>query len=107
MRSLPVALGALALVIGGCAAGQPVGADANPPDTMSEPDANACTPSIPSIETCDGIDNDCDPSTPDGAGDPMYHADCTPADQRLCNAYEWQCSAGAWACLQVHGPISR
>jgi hypothetical protein len=39
---------------------------------------------VPSLELCDGVDNDCDPMTPDGADEPTLGDMCDGPDTDLC-----------------------
>ena len=50
------------------------------------------------IEVCDGFDNDCDPSTPDGAQDPAVGAPCDGDDSDLCEEGTAICNDGALFC---------
>lgn len=48
-------------------------------DADGSPDADDCAPNDPTVspgarETCDGLDNDCDPATPDAAGTASWTA---------------------------------
>ena len=52
-------------------------------------------------ERCDGVDNDCDPSTPDGSQDPQLGSACDGADGDLCFEGTKSCFAGALACSDV------
>lgn len=58
----------------------------------------ACTVESGSAELCDGVDNDFDPSTPDGADDPAVGTPCDGADQDLCQEGTFQCDAGVLFC---------
>lgn len=56
------------------------------------------------LEVCDGIDNDCDPSTLDGASDPMRGMPCDdPADADRCAEGTFACSGGALVCTGDDG----
>jgi hypothetical protein len=63
-----------------------------------EPDA--C---VPGIELCNGLDDDCDPGTPDGADDPGVGAPCDGADTDLCREGTAACVTGALACSDTTG----
>ncbi len=52
----------------------------------------------PSTEVCDGLDNDCDPNTADGAQDPAAGMPCDGTDADLCNEGSMACAAGMLAC---------
>jgi len=43
------------------------------------------------IDWCDGTDNDCDPSTPDGSGDYRYLEPCDGSDGDYCMEGVWYC----------------
>ncbi|MCB9592687.1 MAG: C-type lectin domain-containing protein [Sandaracinaceae bacterium] len=56
------------------------------------------------IEVCDGVDNDCNPLTLDGASDPMMGMPCDdPADTDLCPEGAFACSGGARICAGDDG----
>jgi len=50
------------------------------------------------LDVCDTVDNDCNPATPDGYGDPQLGTPCDGNDADLCNEGVRICSAGALAC---------
>ena len=50
------------------------------------------------IELCDGLDNDCDPATVDGEGDPNLTAPCDGDDADLCQEGALVCAEGALLC---------
>ena len=56
-------------------------------------------------ESCDGVDNDCDPSTPDGSADPMLAAACDGPDADLCKEGTLSCAGGALVCDDATGDI--
>ncbi len=49
-------------------------------------------------EFCDGIDNDCDPLTADGSGEPWAYSGCDGPDADLCNENIWHCDGGVQIC---------
>ncbi len=49
-------------------------------------------------DLCDGIDNDCDPATPDGANDPMLGIACDGADADECTEGVLECGDAALVC---------
>jgi hypothetical protein len=49
-------------------------------------------------EICDGLDNDCDPGTPDGAHEPTLGNACDGADGDLCEEGLVRCDAGEMSC---------
>lgn len=55
-----------------------------------------CTPT--GAELCDGVDNDCDPTTEDGADEPDRGAPCDGADDDLCEDGVLACTGGALVC---------
>ena len=55
-----------------------------------------CTPT--GAELCDGIDNDCDPTTLDGADEPTLGQRCDGADADLCEDGVQACTNGTLAC---------
>jgi hypothetical protein len=48
----------------------------------------------PTPDICDGIDNDCNPNTPDGSGDPLYMQPCDGDDAD-------QCKEGVFVCAEI------
>ena len=54
--------------------------------------------SEPKVELCDGIDNDCDPSTPDGADEQSLGSICDGEDDDLCEGGFIVCVAGELTC---------
>jgi len=63
-------------------------------DVPPAPDAPCGT-----VDLCDGRDDDCDPATDDGAGDPALGTPCDGPDADACEegSYE-ECTAGALVC---------
>ncbi len=52
----------------------------------------------PNLEVCNSQDDDCDPATPDGAGDPLQGLPCDGLDGDLCLEGFNQCMLGALVC---------
>ena len=52
----------------------------------------------PSADLCDGLDNDCDPNTPDGSGDPGIGIPCDGPDSDLCELGMTYCDQGMPKC---------
>jgi len=72
----------------------PTGTDCNDANFNIRPGA---------VEVCDGIDNDCDPASADGSGDPLVGVACDGADSDLCKEGTTSCSAGALVCSDTTG----
>jgi Notch-like protein len=49
-------------------------------------------------DVCDGLDNDCDPGTADGSGDPLDGEACDGDDPDLCAEGTYSCVSGALVC---------
>jgi len=56
-------------------------------------------------ELCDGIDNDCNPSTVDGVEEDWYLAPCDGADADLCEEGQYDCVSGIQVCTDNTGEI--
>lgn len=56
-------------------------------------------------EQCDGIDNDCDPSTVDGSEEEWYLQPCDGSDSDLCEEGEYDCVSGSQVCGDSTGDI--
>jgi len=50
------------------------------------------------LEICDGLDNDCDPSTPDGSTDPVVGTPCDGDDSDLCEDGVFVCADASIEC---------
>jgi len=50
------------------------------------------------LDLCDGVDNDCDPTTLDGSDEPLIGTPCDGPDSDLCEEGVWQCSGGTMVC---------
>jgi hypothetical protein len=56
------------------------------------------------VELCNGLDDDCNPATPDGSGDPSLGVPCDGPDADLCNEGVTYCgAAGFAACSDTTG----
>jgi len=76
---------------GGCAPGT-VDVDGDP--------SNGCECAIasPPTEACNGVDDDCDPTTEDGSGEPDFGLPCDGTDADQCEDGVWQCDGTALVC---------
>jgi hypothetical protein len=54
-------------------------------------------------EVCDGVDNDCNPSTQDGAEESWLNSACDGADTDLCKEGTYVCTLGAQTCTDDTG----
>jgi putative metal-binding protein len=52
----------------------------------------------PSADLCNGVDDDCDPETPDGSAEAWFGNPCDGADGDLCMEGKLSCVDGAQAC---------
>jgi hypothetical protein len=68
--------------------------------TSTSDNSEACSPSV---EICDGVDNDCNPSTPDGSADPSLGKACDGSDTDLCKEGVYQCSSDSLKCSDITG----
>ena len=50
------------------------------------------------LEHCNGIDDDCDPGTADGLGEPWFGSTCDGDDADLCEEGEYICELGVPTC---------
>jgi hypothetical protein len=57
----------------------------------------------PGAELCNGLDDDCDPTTPDGEDEPGLGVPCDGDDDDLCEEGTLRCIAGAVACDDTTG----
>ena len=55
------------------------------------------------LDICDGLDNDCDPTSNDGDEDPQVGASCDGADSDLCHEGTNSCAGGALVCSDSTG----
>ncbi|MSP15958.1 MAG: choice-of-anchor D domain-containing protein, partial [Myxococcales bacterium] len=55
-------------------------------------------------DLCNGLDDDCNPSTTDGSAEPVLGASCDGADTDLCAEGTRACTAGVLACNDAPGP---
>lgn len=56
------------------------------------------------VDFCDGIDNDCNPATPDGAHDPRVHVACDGTDPDRCTDGLTICASGTVTCAETTPP---
>jgi len=54
-------------------------------------------------ELCNGVDDDCDAATVDGAGEPTLGTACDSNDQDECTTGKMVCTAGALVCSDTNG----
>ncbi|MBZ0117996.1 MAG: C-type lectin domain-containing protein [Sandaracinaceae bacterium] len=54
-----------------------------------------------SPDVCDGMDNDCNVDTPDGAADTGPGMRCDGGDSDMCDEGSWQCVSGMRACSDM------
>ena len=57
----------------------------------------------PTAEICNGLDDDCDPSTNDGSEDPQLGVACDGGDSDLCNEGTIGCQGGSPVCSDNTG----
>jgi hypothetical protein len=50
------------------------------------------------LDTCNNLDDDCDPASPDGSEDPLNGTACDGVDSDLCNEGLRSCQGGALVC---------
>jgi len=63
-----------------------------------------CSDDDVSVEDlCDGVDNDCNPMTPDGADESTLSDSCDGADADLCHEGIVSCTDGALGCTDMTG----
>jgi hypothetical protein len=55
------------------------------------------------LDLCNGLDDDCDPSTADGSGESMFGVACDGLDTDLCAEGTWACGNGGLACNDATG----
>ncbi len=66
--------------------------------------SQTCTDtSTSSLELCDGLDNDCNPATPDGADASWLGTACDGADSDLCKEGSYICNNGSQTCNDTTG----
>lgn len=66
--------------------------------------SQSCTDNTGNIsETCDGLDNDCNPATADGADENWFGDSCDGYDADLCDEGIYQCSGGTQICNDYTG----
>jgi len=55
------------------------------------------------VDLCNGLDDDCNPATPDGSGDPLVGTGCDGPDGDLCAEGVRSCVAGGLVCSDATG----
>ncbi len=55
------------------------------------------------LDVCDGVDNDCDPASPDGSEDPQVGTLCDGMDSDLCAEGTFSCQGGTLVCNDMTG----
>src|SRR5688572_2802258 len=75
----------------GDAAPRDAGRDARPID------GGDCIATVPPADVCDGVDNDCDPATPDGSAEKVGLG-CDGDDADLCDGGIWLCDGAGIEC---------
>ena len=60
---------------------------------------------VPSPEICDGLDNDCNPATPDGAAEVTLGDACDGTDADLCALGSVECNEGSLGCVDEAAPL--
>ncbi len=64
--------------------------------------AQTCTDlTAGTVDSCDGLDNDCNPATADGSAEPWLGQACDGADSDLCLEGAQSCAAGAQTCTDL------
>jgi hypothetical protein len=58
------------------------------------------------VELCNGLDDDCNPATPDGSAEAWLGAPCDGTDTDLCTEGTFSCSAGRQTCSDATGNIA-
>lgn len=61
----------------------------------------ACSSIDAPADVCDGVDNDNDPATPDGADDPLAGTECDGPDSDLCAEGVMMCTGGSLVCSDI------
>lgn len=64
----------------------------------------SCVPTVPATEVCDGVDNDCDPSTEDGSADPEKDQGCDTGLMGICQGGTKTCNNAAMECVPDNAP---
>lgn len=57
------------------------------------------------LDICDGVDNDCNAATADGADEPWLATSCDGPDSDLCSEGIFECTAGSQTCSDNTGDI--
>jgi len=79
----------------------PTGGD----DRPVVPPSDGCAPTS-ATDRCDGVDDDCNPATDDGSGDPAVGAPCDGSDADMCLEGVSTCTGGTVTCSDATGDES-
>lgn len=77
--------------------------DSDEPDAPIDGDPDIEDDCVPSAELCDGLDNDCDPETPDGADESWYDTPCDGSDEDGCEEGVYICQNLERTCTDTSG----
>jgi hypothetical protein len=77
--------------------------DAEPHNDYDADTTDAPPTCIPTAELCNGLDDDCDPLTPDGADETWFNQPCDGADVDPCNEGTITCAGSAQSCSDATG----
>lgn len=77
--------------------------DAEPHNEVDADTTDADPGCIPTAELCNGLDDDCDPLSPDGADEIWFNQPCDGGDVDPCNEGVTACSGAAQMCTDATG----